>query len=209
MTHNHKSAINISRFVALAFTVCVIASSTGCVDRIKFSYQPGVAPAATLPSSVGLVLSKEFKNYEHLTPLSLNTDEMHSLFGPALQQYSTYVAQSIFGNVQILDDQSPRNDVKLLLVPKVTSSDLRPVTPGSQWTASGSLGVEWDFNDPKTNEKLFSMHIQSEATHTGGVFSRRPEQILPHVVESLFTNLTSTTIQRFNNSKDIQRLSGH
>jgi hypothetical protein len=210
MTTNQKSTMNSCRFIVLTLATCMLAACIGCAHTVKFSYDPGVAPAPTLPCPVALSLSKAFTSYEHATSLTFTTDEVHAPFGPALQKYATYVAQSVFGDVQVLDGQPPRSEAKLLLIPRVTSLDLRQITPGSHRTASGALGVQWDFNNPKTGQTLFSMPVQCESTHRAGFFgSKGPQKTLAPVAVALMTNLTSITIQRFNASKDIQRLTGH
>jgi hypothetical protein len=188
--------MNPRRFVLLTFTVGILAACTGCMQTLKFSYNPGLAPVPTLPCPVALNLNQEFTNYLQTAGV------FHAPLGPVLQKYAIYVTQSVFGDVQVLDGQPPRNDAKLLLVPRVTSADLHPEPPGS-----GAFGIHWDFNDPKTGQTLFSMQVQCEYIHPFYFFPRRPP--LPDVVDHLMTNLTSITIQRFNASKDIQRLSGH
>jgi hypothetical protein len=206
MTKNQKTPMNSRRFVVPALTVCILAVCTGC-HTVKSSYDPGLAPAPTLPCPVALSLSKEFTNYEHVTPqVPFVSDGYTAPFGPSLQKYATYVAQSVFGDVQVLNGgQPPRSEAKLLLVPRVTSSDLRPPGPGIS-VASGALGVHWDFNDPKTGHTLFSIRIQCESSHSKVNIL---DAGISYVVDGLMTNLTSMTIQRFNASKDIQRLSGH
>lgn len=200
--------MNPCRFVVLSLTVCILAVCTGC-HTVKFSYDPGVAPAPTLPCPVALSLSKEFITYTHVTPqVPFVSDQYTAPFGPALQKYAIYVAHSVFGNVQVLDGgQSPLGNAKLLLVPRVTSSDLQPPFKRVA-VSSGTLGVHWDFNDPKTGQTLFSMQVQCEATHSAHD-SKGFDAAFPYVVDDLMTSLTSKTIQRFNASKDIQRLSGH
>ena len=198
--------MNSRHFVVLALTVCMLAACTGC-HTVKCSYDPGVAPAPTLPCPVALSLSKEFTNYEHVTPQVPFVADGYSVpFGPALQKYAIYVAQSVFGDVQVLDgDQPPRSDVKLLLVPRVTSSDIVPVFRGVN-VVSGTLGVHWDFNDPKTGQTLCSIRIQCESSHTP---TKMFDSGIPYLADELMSKLTSQTIQRFNASKDIQHLSGH
>jgi hypothetical protein len=183
----------------------MLAVCTGC-HTVKFSYDPGMALAPTLPCPVARSLSKEFTSYEHVTPgVAFVSDQYRAPFGPSLQKYAIYVAKSVFGDVQVLDGgQPPRSDAKLMLVPRVTSSDLQPVF-GNVAVASGALGVHWDFNDPKTGQTLCSIRIQCESTHQVGHW----ESGIPYVVDDLMTNLTSKTIQSFNASKDIQSLSGH
>lgn len=194
--------MNSRRFVVLTLTVWILAACTGCVHLVKVSYQPGAALAPTLPCPVALNLSKEFTSYTYVTPQP-GTDHWQASLGPALQKYAIYVAQSVFGDVQVLDGQPPRSDAKLLLVPRVTSADLRMDLP-----CSGALGVHWDFNDPKTGQTLFSMPLQCEYAHPFKFFSN-PNRAISEVVNHLMTNLTSITIQRFDASKDLQRFSGH
>jgi hypothetical protein len=196
--------MNTHRLVLLTLTVCMLAACVGC-HTVTSSYDPGVASAPTLPCPVALSLSKEFTNYVHVTPqIIFVSDEYSAQFGPALQKYATYVAQSVFGDVQVLDGQPPRSDAKLLLVPQVTSSDIHPPI-GNLRVTSGALGVRWDFNDPKTGQTLFSTQIQCESSYSHIRFDAH----IADVVDGLMTNLTSLTIQRFKASKDIQRLSGH
>ena len=155
-----------------------------------------MAPAPTLPCPVALNLSQEFTNNLQ-TPGAILVPLV-----PVLQKYAIYAAQSAFGDVQVLNGQPPRSDAKLLLVPHVTSASIVSEPPGS-----GAFGVHWNFNDPKTGQTLFSMQVQCEYVHPM-YFIPRPIP-LSDVVYDLMTNLTSITIQRFNASKDIQRLSGH
>src|ERR1035441_4289625 len=191
MTTNQKSTMN-GRFIVLTLTICMLPACIGCAHTLKFSYDPGVAPAPTLPCPVALSLSKAFTSYEHATSLTYINDEVRAPFGPALQKYATYVAQSVFGDVQVLDGQPPRSEVKLLLIPRVTSLDLRQISPGSDRTASGALGVQWDFNNPKTGQTLFSMPVQCESTHRAGIFgSKSPQKTLAPVAVGLMTNLTT------------------
>ncbi len=196
--------MNYPRFVVLALTFCVLAACIGC-KTVESSYNPGVASTPTLPCPVALSLSKEFTDYVGgNSDVILAGEKVHASYGPALQKYATYVAQSVFGDVQMLDGQPPRSDVKLLLVPRVTSSRLEPPV-GNVRITSGDLGVHWDFNDPKTGQTLFSTQIQSEFAYSHIRFDAH----FADVVNGLMTNLTSLTIQRFNASKEIQRLSGH
>jgi hypothetical protein len=199
-----KSPMDTRRYVLLTLTVCMLATCIGC-KTVEVSYDPGVAPAPTLPCPVALSLSKEFTTYEGVNSDKVLAGEVvHAPFGPALQKYATYVAQSVFGDVQVLDGQPLRSDAKLLLVPRVTNSRLEPPVGNVRITA-GNLGVHWDFNDPKTGQTLFSMLIESESSQSHIRFDAR----FSAVCEGLMTNLTSLTIQRFNASKEIQRLSGH
>ena len=160
--------MNSRRFVVLALAVCMLAACIGCAGTVKCSYNPGVAPAPTQPCPVALRLSKEFTScVTTWSSQPTGAVEWHAPMGPALQKYATYVAQSVFGDVQVLDGQTPRSDAKLLLVPRVTSSELRSFKgvgnfSGLGGTASGALGVQWDFNDPKTGQTLFSTHVQCE-----------------------------------------------
>jgi hypothetical protein len=133
--------------------------------------------------------------------------EWHKPFGPALRKYAIYVAQSVFGDVQILDGQSALRNAKILLVPRVTNSDLEGPF-GYVYACSGNLGVRWDFIDPKSGEKMFSIGIQSEASQPIKT-AFDVKQSLSDVTVSLMTNLTAKTIQRFNASKNIQRVTGH
>lgn len=207
--------MNSRRFVVLTLAFCVLASCVGCANQtLKVGYYPGAATAPTLPCPVALGLSKEFTSYQYVKPASffLGHGAITVPFGPALKEYATYVAQSVFGDVQVLDGQSPRGDAKLLLVPRVTSSDLEQGSQNPAWPASGALGVQWDFNDPKTGQTLVSMHLQCEAkaTHSVETYSQIFAGMgIGDVVPVLMTNLTSITIRRFNASKDIQHLSGH
>ncbi len=204
MTKNQKSPMKTRRFVLLIPTVCLLAACLGC-HTVTSSYNPGVAAAPTMPCPVALSLSKEFTSYEHVTPqVVFVSDQYRAQFGPALQKYATYVAQSVFGDVQVLDSQPPRSDVKLLLVPQVTSSDIHPPI-GNLRVTSGALGVRWDFKDPKTGQTLFSTQVQCESSYSHIRFDAH----VSDVVDGLMTNVTAITIQRFNASKEIQRLSGH
>ena len=196
--------MNCRIFVLPALTVCMLAACIGC-KTVTSSYNPGTPPPPTLPCPVALSLSKEFTTYECVNgQVALVGEVIHAPLGPDLQKYAAYVAKSVFGDVQVLDGQPPRSDAKLLLVPRVTSSRLEPPV-GRVRVTSGDLGVHWDFNDPKTGQTLFTMQVQSE-------FSRGHIRFDAHfsdVVAGLMTNLTAITIQRFNASKNIQKLSGH
>src|ERR1017187_4591403 len=148
MTKNQTSLMNYPRFVVLALTVCMLAACIGC-KTVNVPYDPGVALAPTLPCPVALSLSKEFTSYEGVNSDKILAGEViHAPFGPALQKYATYVAQSVFGDVQVLDGQPPRSDAKLILVPRVMGSRLEPPV-GNVRITTGDLGVHWDFNDPK------------------------------------------------------------
>jgi hypothetical protein len=190
--------MNSRRVVLLAFTVCILAACSGCMMALKFTYNPGVPPAPTLRCPVALELNKEFTDN-----LYISRSIFKAQFGPALQKYAIYVAQSEFGDVQVLNGQPPRSDVKLLLVPRVASIDLQVEPPGA-----GDMGVIWDFKDPKTGQTLLSMRVQCEFTQPH-FFTINALHRMNYVVDGLMTNLTSTTIQRFDASKDLQRLSGH
>jgi hypothetical protein len=196
--------MNTRPYVLLVLTICLLAACTGC-KTVEVSYDPGVASPPTLPCPVELSLSNEFTNYVGgNSDVILAGEKVHASYGPALQKYAIYVAQSVFGDVQVLDGQPPRSDAKLLLVPRVTGSRLEPPV-GNVRITTGDLGVHWDFNDPKTGQTLFSTQIQSEFAYSHIRFSAH----FPDVIDGLMTNLTSLTIQRFKASKDIQRLSGH
>jgi hypothetical protein len=196
--------MNLRLSILPSLTVCVLAACVAC-KTVTSSYDPGVPPPPTLPCPVALSLSKEFTTYECVNKQIVLTGEaIRAPLGAALQKYATFVTKSVFGDVQVLDGQPPRSDAKLLLVPRVTSSRLEPPV-GRVRVTSGDLGVHWDFNDPKTGQTLFSMQVQSE-------FSRGNIRLSAHfsdVVDGLMTNLTSISIRRFNESKDLQRLSGH
>jgi hypothetical protein len=196
--------MNTRPYVLLALTICLLAACTGC-KTVKVSYDPGVASAPTLPCPVALSLSKEFTSYECVnSQIVLVGEVIHAPLGSGLQKYATYVTQSVFGEVQVLDGQPPRNDVKFVLVPRVTNSRLEPPV-GNVRITTGELGVTWDFNDPKTGQTLFSTQIQCESSQSHIKFDAR----FSEVCDGLMTNLTALTIQRFNTSKEIQRLSGH
>jgi hypothetical protein len=190
--------------VLFALTTFMLAACTGC-KTVRVSYDPGVAPAPSFPCPVALSLSKEFTNYECVnSQVVLVGEVIHAPLGSALQKYAIYAAQSVFGNVQVLDGQPPRGDVKLLLVPRVTNSRIEPPVVNVRIT-TGELGVHWDFNDPKTGQTLFSTQVQCEASQSHIKFDAR----ISEVCDSLMTNLTALTVHRFNASKEIQRLSGH
>jgi hypothetical protein len=196
--------MNHPRFIALTSTVCILAACVGC-GTVNVPYDPGAALAPTLPCPVALSLSKEFTSYEGVNSDKVLAGEaIHAQFGPALQRYAIYAARSVFGDVQVLDGEPPRGDVKLLLVPRVTNSRLEPPA-GNVRITSGDLGVHWDFSDPKTGQTLLSMHIESESSQSHIRFDAR----FSEVCNGLMTNLTAITIRRFNASKDVQRLSGH
>jgi len=74
--------------------------------------------------------------------------------------------------------------------------------------ASGAASVRWDVRSSETGEKLCSHTVSCETTYLRGIFES-PEHQLPLLASELMTNLATVTIQRFNASKDVQRLSGH
>jgi hypothetical protein len=191
-------------FVVTAFAISLLTACLGC-KTVTASYDPGVPSVPTLPCPVALSLSKEFTSYVCVNSEVVGTGEVIKVpFGPDLQKYAKYVAQSVFGDVQVLDGEPPRGEAKLLLVPRVTSSRLAPPVGRVRVTA-GDLGVHWDFNDPKTAQTLFSMQLQSEFS-LGHIFM---DARFPEVCDGLMTNLTAITLKRFNSSKELQRLSGH
>jgi hypothetical protein len=198
MTTKEKLTAPSRRVVLLALAVGILAACTGCMMALKFSFNPGPPPAPTLRCPVALEMSKEFANN-----LYLSRSVFKAPFGPALQKYAIFVAQSVFGDVQVLDGQPPRSDVKLLLVPRVASINLQVEPPGA-----GDMAVVWDFKDPKTGQTLLGMRLQCEFTQPH-VFTMNALHRMNYVVDGLMTNLTSITIQRFNASKDLQSLSGH
>jgi hypothetical protein len=197
--------MNIRRIVLFVITVCILSTCVGCRTprTLEFTYNPSVPQAPTLRCPVALELSPEFANYQYSLGL------YQAPFGPALQKYATYVAQSEFGDVQVLDGQTPLSDVKLLLVPRVASLVIQTDVPGS-----GAIGVNWDFKDPKTRQTLYSMHVQCECQdpnilHLNPFDTDFNFRHFNYLVNGLMTNLTAITIQRFDASKDLQRLTGH
>ena len=202
--HIYQTNMKTNLFVPLAFATWLLVAATGCTT-VHISYNPGMPTAPTRPCPVALSLSKEFIGYECVNSQIVAVGEViHAPFGPALQKYANYVAQSVFGNVQVLDGQPPRNDVKFVLVPRATDSRLEPPV-GNVRISTGELGVHWDFNDPKTGQTLYSTQIQSESSQSHIKFDAR----LSEVCDGLMSNLTDATIKRFNASKEIQRLTGN
>ena len=182
-------------FVLLTISAYMLVACTGCTT-VQVSYDPGAVPAPSRPCPVAISLSKEFTSYECVnSQVVLVGEVIHAPLGSSLQKYATYVAQSVFGQVQVLDGQPPGGDVKFILVPRVTNVRI----------TTGELGVHWDFNDPKTGQTLYSTQIQCESSQSHIKFDAR----ISEVCDGLMTNLTAMTIQRFNASKEIQRLSGH
>src|ERR1039457_696947 len=120
--NNLITTIESSRFVLLALTVCILAAfCTSCATHnVPISYDPGITTTPSLPCSVVLRLSKEFVNYEHVNPSDISNDEFRAPYGPAFQKYAIYVAQSVFGDVQVFESQPPNNTTKLLIVPRIT-----------------------------------------------------------------------------------------
>jgi hypothetical protein len=191
-------------FNLLAISACLLFAGTGCTT-VQVTYDPGVVPAPSRPCPVAISLSKEFTSYECVnSQVVLVGEVIHAPLGAALEKYATYVAQSVFGDVQVLDGQPPRDGVKFVLVPRVTNSRVEPPV-GNVRVSTGELGVHWDFNDPKTGQTLYSTQIQCESSQSHIKFDAR----ISEVCDGLMTNLTALTLQRFNASKDIQRLSGH
>jgi hypothetical protein len=189
--------MNARCLLLFSLTVALFVACTGCRHPwLNSTYNPGIAQAPTFPCSVSLSLGQEFTN-------NLDTPrEILAPLVPVLQKYAIYVAQSTFGDVQVLDGQPQRSDVKLLLVPHVTSAMIQSEPPGS-----GAIGIHWNFKDPKTGQTLFSTQVQCEYVHPIRFF---PGPVpLSDVVDHMMTNLTSITIQRFDASKDLQRFIGH
>jgi hypothetical protein len=184
--HRHVAAITMILFM--------LAACTGWAFTTPIDYEPGPAAAPTLPCPVALSLSPEFTSYHHSVP----GWAYHADFGPALQKYAIFVARSVFGDVQVLDSQGSRPDAKLLLVPRVTSSDLAE-------HGGVALGIQWDFKDPKTGQTLFTMHVQCETVSPG----MNPLAALRRAAAGMMANLTLLTLQRFNASSGLQQLSGH
>jgi hypothetical protein len=189
-----KRSIPRRHVAALTLSLFMLAASTGWAFTIPIVFETGQAPAPTLPCPVALSLSQEFLGYHH----SVSGWAYHADFGPALQKYASFVARSVFGDVQVLDSQGSRPDAKLLLVPRVTSSDLAE-------RGGVALGIQWDFKDPKTGQTVFTMHVQCETVSPG----MNPLAALRRAGAAEMTNLTSLTIQRFNASHGLQQLSGH
>ena len=114
-------------------------------------------------------------NYETTTGGSVQVVKWRAPMGPALRKYAIYVAQSVFGDVQVLEGQPPRDNVKLLLVPRVAQLGLpdnrfaggllNPVPDpfGSGRCVIGAMSIQWDFNDPKTAQTLFSTRVRCES----------------------------------------------
>jgi hypothetical protein len=189
-----KSSIYHRHVAALTLILFMLAVCTGWAFTIPIAYEPGPAAAPTLPCPVVLSLSQEFAGYHH----SVHGWAYHADFGPALQKYASFVARSVFGDVQVLDNQGSRSDARLLLVPRVTSSDLAE-------HGGAALGIQWDFKDPKTGQTIFTMHVQCETVSPG----MNPLAALRRAASGMMTNLTSLTLQRFNASRGLQQFSGH
>jgi hypothetical protein len=189
-----KRSIHHRSVAALTLFLFMLAAGAGWAFTTPIVYEPGPATAPTLPCPVSLSLTKEFANYQH----SVHGWAYHADFGPALQKYAGFVARSVFGNVEVLDGKSSRPDSKLLLVPRVTTSDLAE-------HGGAALGIQWDFKDPKTGQTLFTMHVQCETVSPG----MNPLAALRRAAAGMMTNLTTLTIQRFNASRGLQQLIGH
>jgi hypothetical protein len=204
MPKDRRITVNINRLIAHVTAAVVLIHCVGCTHTIKVTYKYGPPGDATLPCPVSLSMSKEYCEYHHLTPSVFMVHDSFAVpYGPALREYAIYVAQSVFGDVQVLADNTPvRNESRILLKPKVISSSLEPPM-GSP--ATGALGVQWIFADTKTGQILFGMPIQCEYTAKGGLFGPS----LSVVPAGLMEELGGTTIKRFSSSTEIQRLSGH
>lgn len=189
-----KRSIHHRHVAILTLTFLTLAACTGWAFTVPIIYETGSTAAPTLPCPVALSLSQEFASYQH----SVHGWNYHADFGPALQKYASFVARSVFGDAQVLDSQSSRPEARLLLVPRVTSSDLAE-------HGGVALGIQWDFKDPKTGQTLFTMHVQCETVSPG----MNPLAALRRAAGGNMTNLTSLTIQRFNASRGLQQLSGH
>ena len=198
--------MNFTRSIAPTLAVSVIAICAGCrsTPNIKFAYDAGAPPAPTQACHVSLRLTREFSEYQHVTkPVFMVHSGVAVSFGPALQKYAAYVAQSQFGEVEMLGSNPPSSDSKLLIVPSVTSSDLAPATDALSPTAA-ALGVQWVFQDPKTGQTLLTIPVQCEYMDPSG-FWRSPSK----AAVGLMMKLTTTTNDRLSASKDLRRLTGH
>jgi hypothetical protein len=200
--------MNAKHLLACCISVVLLFHCTGCSHTLSASCKYGSPCVATLPCPVSLSLSKEYCEYQHRTPgVIMVQHEFEVSYGPALREYAIYVARSVFGDVQVLDgDSTPRNESTILLKPKVISSNLQPPIGGLD-SATGALGVQWSFLDPKTGQLLFGMPIQCEYRAKYSLWGNN--RSMSTVADALMEELGSTTIQRFSTSKEVQRLSGH
>jgi hypothetical protein len=195
-----KLQILIIRVAAAA----ALLGCAGCTHTLKATCNYGTPATATLRCPVSLSLSHEYSKYEHHTPgVFLVHDGFDVSFGPALCEYAIYVARSVFGDVQVLDGSTPvRSESKLLLTPRVTSSSLQPPVDSS---ATGAMGVQWTFADPKTGKVLFAMPVQCEYRAPWKLFGPP----ISSITTELMQELGGTTVKRFSSSREIQCLAGH
>lgn len=194
------------RLIRLSCGAGMLIFLAGCASTVKLAYNPG--PISDPPvhlCPVSLELSRDFCEFQHTTPGAfLVHGSFSATLGPSLREYAIYVAKSHFGDVELLDSQSPRKSSKLLLKPHVVSCDLQPAIDISS-PASGALSVQWIFQDPQTRQTLFTLPIQCEYMHKPTLFAGQP---LSTVAAGMMTNLTATTLYRFKQSKEIERFTG-
>jgi len=71
--------------VALALLAAALACTGFVTHRLTCSYDPGTAREPTLPCAVALGLSKEFSNYEYVTPQTFSSAAVDASFGPGVE----------------------------------------------------------------------------------------------------------------------------
>jgi hypothetical protein len=179
--------------VLVALFACV-----GCARTVKVAYNPGLAESPPHKCAVSLTITKEFREYRHATPAAfLVHDPFVVEFGPHLRKYAIYVAESVFGDVEVLDAGTARTDSKLLLEPKVLSSDFQPQFNAFNPTGV-ALSIQWVFRDPRTGKTAFTIPIHCEHIHKIGTWRAHAE-----ATAELMKKLTDTTLLRFKQSKDL------
>ena len=193
--------MHLVRSISLASALAALTAGIGCAHTVKYTYQPGAPAAAASPCRVTLRMSKDFTHYQHITPAVVLVHQKFIIpYGPALQDYATYVARSQFGDVQVVDETTPpARESKLLVVPRVMDSSFSPaIDILSQ--SSAALAIEWKFEDPTTGQPLLTLPVQYE------YFTKSAFRTPTHVVEKLMPGLTALTTNRLAASEELRRL---
>jgi hypothetical protein len=187
------------RSISLASVIAVLTACAGCAHSVKFAYQPGAPTVPAYPCRVSLRMGREFTQYQHVTPAVVLVHQKFVIpYGPALENYATYVARSQFGDVQVVDETTqPSRESKLLVVPRVMDSAFSPGL-GLDSPPSAALAIEWKFEDPKTGQPLLTIPVQYEYVSKSAFQT--------HVIEKLMPGLTALTTNRLATSEELRHL---